>query len=145
MLGEKIIIGQSDVKKLQKLDESYVHENLVEIRCIPHHWRNMISINTSTVKRSANTSEGWDRILHKRISNFFRLYTQVLNYQVHMLVSHGNLISVYDMSREEWVCTLRLGLDSYIRKMFIKKRCKNKRDLLLAGAKEQGNSHLGID
>ena len=69
----------------------------IEIRMLPHYWRNRISINTSTLKRG-KTSDEWEIILHKRVSNFFRLYTQVLNYQVHMLVSHGKMISVYDMS-----------------------------------------------
>ena len=60
-----------------------------------------------------------------------------------MLVSHGNLISVYDMTLQTWVCTL--SLDSYIRSMFIKKRDKLERDLILAKAKAKGNEYISID
>lgn len=52
----------------------------IEIRMVPHFWRNRISINTSTVKKGNSLTAEWEVILHKRISGFFRLYTQVLNY-----------------------------------------------------------------
>ena len=73
--------------------------------------------------------------MHKRIAKFFRLYTQVLNFQVYMLVSHRNMISIYDISKGSdefydddgfpkketgWVQTIKY--DEFVKKMFIKKR-----------------------
>ena len=73
--------------------------------------------------------------MHKRIAKFFRLYTQVLNFQVYMLVSHRNMISIYDISKDSddiynddgmpksnsgWVQTI--CYDEIVKKMFIKKR-----------------------
>ena len=89
--------SRKEMEKIQ-LSELPGLAGKVEIRMVPHFWRNRISINTSTVKKGRSITAEWEVILHKRISGFFRLYTQVLNYQVHMLVSHGRMISVYDMS-----------------------------------------------
>ena len=42
--------------------------------------------------------EKWNWTLHKRIAAYFRLYTQILNFSMYMLVSHRNMISVFDMT-----------------------------------------------
>lgn len=71
-------------------------------------------------------------MLHKRISRFFKLYSQILNFQTYMLVSHRNMVSVFDMSQgtkheAKWVDTLELE-SGYVRQMFIKKRSKAARE-----------------
>lgn len=38
-------------------------------------------------------------MLHHRISKYCRLYSQILNYEMYMLVSHRNMISVFDMTK----------------------------------------------
>ena len=38
-------------------------------------------------------------MLHHRISQYCRLYSQILNYEMYMLVSHRNMISVFDMTK----------------------------------------------
>ena len=43
----------------------------------------------------------WDTILHHRIADYFKIYTQILNYQMCMLVAHRDMISVYEMIGEE--------------------------------------------
>ena len=45
-----------------------------------------------------NDRKKWDYVIHHRIANYFKLYSQVLNFQKFMLVSHGDMISVYDMT-----------------------------------------------
>lgn len=41
----------------------------------------------------------WDWAIHKRIAKYFKIYTQVLNFSMYMLVSHRNMISIYDMTK----------------------------------------------
>ena len=45
--------------------------------------------------------ERWRWVIHKRIAKYFRLYTSILNFSMYILVSHRNMISVYDMSKEQ--------------------------------------------
>ena len=40
--------------------------------------------------------------VHKRISPYFRLYRSFVNYKTHMLVSHRNYVSVYDLTQGKW-------------------------------------------
>lgn len=97
------------VKNCEKVNFGESEENLeVEIRQVRHFWRNRISVNTSKIKKDAHC---WKHVLHKRISGYFRLYTQVLNFQMYMLVSHRDMISVFDMSQganqnSEWIDTV---------------------------------------
>ena len=60
-------------------------------------WRNRISNDTLKLKKDY---EKWNFVVHHRIANYFRLYSQVLNFQKYMLVSHRNMISVYDMTKD---------------------------------------------
>ena len=66
----------------------------IQIRRVPHYWRNRISFMTSV---EVGTLEKWNWVLHRRISKFFRLYTQINNFSLYVLVSHRNMISVYEM------------------------------------------------
>ena len=45
--------------------------------------------------------EKWRWIIHRRISKYFRLYSSIVNFSMYMLVSHRNMISIYDMSKEK--------------------------------------------
>ena len=98
-----------------------------QVREVRHFWRNRISFNTSQKKKNASN---WQTVLHNRISNYFKLYTQILNFSMYMCVSHRNMISVYDMTKpkddEQWKYTIesKYGI---IRRMFIKKRSKQAR------------------
>jgi len=49
------------------------------------------------MKRKSSLKK-WDYVIHHRIANYFKLYSQVLNFQKFMLVSHADMISVYDMT-----------------------------------------------
>ena len=60
-----------------------------------HIWRNRISFSTM---RLLDQISKWDWVLHRRISRFCRLYTSILNFNMYMLVSHRNMISIYDMT-----------------------------------------------
>ena len=129
------------VKNVDLVNENTKLENLdIEIRQVRHFWRNRISFSTTTVKRN---TDKWHWVTHKRVSRFFRLYTQILNFNMYMLVSHRNMISVYDMTTSEhqakivdarsnggWIKTIQFEKDSkvdgeHIRQMFIKKRPKS--------------------
>lgn len=79
-----------------------------QVRQVRHFWRNRISISTTKVKKNIAK---WDLAIHRRIANYFRLYTQILNFNMYMLVSHRNLISIYDMTGTQrdgghWVQTI---------------------------------------
>ena len=86
----KFIKNSSEIKS--RADKDKIE---YEIRQVRHLWRNRISFNTSKVLRDPAK---WNDVLHKRISSYFKLYTQVLNFQMFMLVSHRDMISVFDMS-----------------------------------------------
>ena len=72
-------------------------ELVYEIRQVRHLWRNRISFSTMKEKQI----ERWRWVIHKRIAKYFRLYTSILNFSMYILVSHRNMISVYDMSKEQ--------------------------------------------
>ena len=109
---------------LTKVDEKKLE---FEIRQVRHFWRNRISFNTSKVKKN---EEKWGYVKHHRIANYFKLYTQVLNFSMYMCVSHRNMISVYDMTNSDenagWIDTIEFT-SGLIRQMFIKKRSKAER------------------
>ena len=66
------------VKNCAQVDQSYRYDQLdFVVRQVRHFWRNRISFNTSKLKRSA---ECWNYVLHKRVSRYFKLYSQVLNF-----------------------------------------------------------------
>ena len=86
------------VKESEKVTASSSLKELeFEIRNVRHYWRNRISFSTTTIKKHA---EKWSWVTHKRISKYFRLYTQILNFSIYMLVSHRNMISVYDIAKD---------------------------------------------
>lgn len=135
--------GFNDIQNI-RLSELEKLKDSVEILVMPHIWRNRISINTSMVKKSAKIEDDWEVVLHKRIAGYFKLFSQLLNYQVFMLVSHGKMISVFDMSLRQWVFTV--SLENHIRQMFIKKRSKERRSELRKEAKMAGRrAMLGLD
>lgn len=59
--------------------------------------RNRISHDTLRQKRNKNK---WNFVVHHRIANYMRLYTNILNVSKFILVSHRNMISVYDMTKD---------------------------------------------
>lgn len=72
----------------------------------------------------------WDHIVHNRIANYFKLYTQILNYSTFILVSHRNMISVYDMANRgddnDWLDTIKFD-EGHIRHMSIKRRWQDEK------------------
>ena len=114
-----------------------------EIRQVRHIWRNRISFSTTRLQKQVRK---WNWVIHRRIAKFFRMYTQILNYNTYMLVSHRNMISIYDMTqhtqqqggdneelaRGAWIKTISFGDAGVIRKMFIKKREKQERQEMIA-------------
>lgn len=96
-----------------------------QIRQVMHIWRNRISISTTKVKKNIAK---WDWVIHRRIAKYFRLYSQILNFSMYMLVSHRNMISIFDMTGTQaegghWVQTISFSQGA-IRQMLIKKRSK---------------------
>ena len=49
----------------------------LEVRMVKHEWRNRIRYDTMRQKKNPAT---WDIIIHKRIANYFKIYSQILNY-----------------------------------------------------------------
>lgn len=133
------------VKNSDKVTEQTDLDELeIEIRQIRHFWRNRISYSTSNLKKD---NDKWNYVLHHRISQHFCLYSQILNFSMHMLVSHRNMISVFDMSKgiwEEacWIDTVQFD-EGFIRKMFIKKRDKQERQDLIKERKLKGKNCSG--
>ena len=93
----------------------------------------------------------WRWAIHKRIAKYFSLYTSILNFSMFMLVSHRNMVSVYDMSKEklqdeydctkfdnvdqddesgEWVYTKSFE-EGRVRLISIQKRAKSERETYL--------------
>ena len=77
------------------------HETLKEdlkfqIRRVRHFWRNRISFSTSKI---VPDDRKWRSVVQKRICGYFNLYTSIMNFSMYMLVSHRNMISIYDMTR----------------------------------------------
>jgi len=66
----------------------------IKVRQVRHHWRSRICYDTT--KRNKDPKV-WDIILHRRIANYFKMYSQIMNFQLFMLVSHRDMISVYEM------------------------------------------------
>ena len=123
------------------------------VRSVTHSWRNLVGFNTS---KKTNTST-WDIVIHRRISQYFKLYSQVQIFNMYLLVSHRNMISVFCMTKTDSdnpnlsmklsLRRSRTGLtkdeeearmngqwiqtiafdDGYIRKFLIKKRAKTER------------------
>ena len=60
------------VRDADKVDRTMQASDLkIEIRYVPHFWRNRISFNTS----KSMSEEKWHWTLHKRIASYFKLYT----------------------------------------------------------------------
>ena len=86
---------QNETSGIEKADENIVQ---FEVRQVRHYWRNRICFDTTKLKKKSYT---WGIILHKRISWYFKLYSQILNYQIFMLISHRDMISVFKMTAAE--------------------------------------------
>ena len=92
-------------------------------------------------------TDKWDWVIHKRIAKYFRLYTQILNFSMYMLVSHRNMISIFDMTSTDghWLQTISFKQGA-IRQMLVEKRSKRDRIHLIAnkmtlrGGKSQHHS-----
>ena len=65
------------------------------MRTVYHFWRNRIELDVTKLQKDVVC---WDTILHYRIADYFNIYTQILNYQMYMLVAHRDMISVYRMN-----------------------------------------------
>ena len=63
----------------------------------------------------------WDIVLHRRIADYFKIYTTILNFANFILVAHRNMISVYDMNNAAWDPHVK-KFDDPIRVMSVKKR-----------------------
>ena len=55
--------------------------------------------STKFIKKNYN----FEKVLHRRIAKYFNLYSGIGSFGTYMLVSHLNHISVFDMSKQEWV------------------------------------------
>ena len=84
---------------------------------------------------------------HGRIAQYFKLYTQILNFSMYMCVSHRNMISIYDMKEGsnagQWSDTIEFGEGNIVRKMFIKKRSLEERNKEIRKKQRQGRKQFG--
>ena len=60
-----------------------------------HYWRNRISNSTAKTSEGA---KGWDAVIDKRVSSYYKPYRHFLNFSNLMLVAHRNMLSIYNMS-----------------------------------------------
>ena len=88
-------VVKNEMKGIEKTEESMIE---FEVRQVRHYWRNRICFDTTKLKKKQHV---WGIILHKRISWYFKLYSQILNYQIFMLISHRDMISVFKMTASE--------------------------------------------
>lgn len=62
------------------------------------------------------------QVIHKRVAPYFALYQEMVNLSTFMIVSHRNLLSLYDMGpSDKWIDTIKLSND-FIREIVIEKR-----------------------
>ena len=61
-------------KYTEKVDVEKLEYNVRQVR---HTWRNRICYDTTKHKKDTNI---WDIILHKRVANYFNIYSQILNF-----------------------------------------------------------------
>ena len=83
----------------------------------------------NTTRKMKLKPKNWRSTIHRRIAGYFRLFSQILNFSRYMLVSHRNMISLYDMtehdddmtkdedvdSRGKWIQTITFGDVGFIR------------------------------
>ena len=110
---------EDDAALIEKKNEQFEFE----MRKIKHSWRNRVGYNTS---QPVKNIDKWFLILHKRISRYFKIYTQVLNFSMYMIIAHRTILSIYDMSKacfkEE-----HFAFKNFIRFMALKKNSKKAR------------------
>ena len=106
-------------------DSHLIHEKVpveslkMEIRRTLHIWRNRISYDNTKYMKKPNV---WGVILHNRVARYFKIYSQILNYQMFMMVSHRNMVSVYKMTSEKQNWQTHMLDNGTIRQMFIKRK-----------------------
>lgn len=61
-------------------------------------WRSRIGLSSSKVQKNSATKDG--SVLHRRISSYFRLITDFINYETYCLVAHGKRLSVFDLTND---------------------------------------------
>ena len=69
-------------------------KKLVAIRRVKKKWKNRIAKNTM---QEEVILDGWEEVLHERVAPFLRLYTAMTNIATFMIVSHRNMISIFNM------------------------------------------------
>ena len=52
----------------------------------------------ATGKKIKDGATKWDVVIHRRIADYFKLYTTIVNFANFILVAHRNMISVYNMN-----------------------------------------------
>ena len=53
-------------------------------------------------KEMRNGQKKWDIVLHRRISDYFKIYTSIINFANFIIVAHRNLISIFNMNNNDW-------------------------------------------
>ena len=86
----KFVKGSHLIRERVAVDSLKTH-----VRQVRHKWRNRISWDTTKKKKDKSL---WDIIVHKRVSHYFNIFSQIINYQIYMLVAHRNMISVFNMT-----------------------------------------------
>ena len=70
------------------------------------NWKNRLG--TTTIKAlKANKFESWDSVIHRRFSNYVKLYTDMVMFGTYLIIAHRNLISLYNMGHDNrWIDTV---------------------------------------
>ena len=79
-------------------------------------WKNRIG--PTTIEKDL-TLDDFSEVTHLLVAPFVKLYVEVTNFATYMIISHRNLLSVFDLAAKNWVDTVKLLEDSedHIRNM----------------------------
>lgn len=76
----------------------------------------------ATAKIMKEGQKKWSVVIHRRIADYFKLYTTICNFRMFLLVGHRNMISVYDTTNETWLPNALTEFSEPIRSISVKKR-----------------------
>ena len=68
-------------------------------------WKN--KIGEETILNSDAKLDEWNEVIQSRVAPYLKLYTEVKSFETFMILSHRNLLSLYDLGINNcWVDTI---------------------------------------
>ena len=92
-------------------------------------WKNRLGPTTLKPMKLSEV-DSWDQLMHRRFSNYVKLFSDMAIFSTYLVVAHRNLISLYCMgSLNAWIDTIEAleGSSDHVRKLQIKKRPRKDR------------------